>query len=53
MTLQVENADDWYERVKAKGLSITRDIQNQPWNSCDFILLDPSGNTIVITSDLA
>lgn len=53
MTLAVEDADAWYGSVKQKSVPLERDIATQPWGARDFIVLDPFGNAIVITSDSA
>ena len=50
MTLSVEDVDTWYEALKQQGLSFEREIQTQAWGSKDFVVQDPFGNTIVVTS---
>ena len=50
MTLDVDDADAWYEALKRKGISFEREIQDQPWGARDFMLHDPFGNLIVVTS---
>ena len=50
MTLAVADADAWYEALERKQIAIEREIQTQPWGARDFILLDPFGNTIVVSS---
>lgn len=50
VTLAVANVDAWYEELKRKGLFFEREIQSQPWGARDFIVEDPFGNTVVVTS---
>lgn len=50
MTLSIADADTWYEALKQKGVPFEREIQPQPWGARDFIVHDPFGNTIVVTS---
>lgn len=51
MTLSVADADSWYRRLEQKGVVFERELQRQPWGARDFVVHDPFGNTIVITSD--
>lgn len=51
MTLAVDDADAWYARLAGKGLRFEREIASQPWGARDFVVHDPFGNTIVVTSD--
>ncbi len=50
MTLSVANVNSWYETLKQKGVSFSNDIQTHPWGFRDFMVHDPFGNSIVITS---
>lgn len=50
MVLSVDDADQWYEALKQKGISFEREIQTQPWGARDFIVHDPFDNTIVVMS---
>lgn len=50
MTLSVDDADSWSEALESKGVAFEREIQSQPWGARDFIVQDPFGNTIVVTS---
>ena len=50
LTLSVTNADSWFETLKHKGIKFEQEIQTQPWGSREFIMHDPFGNTIVVTS---
>jgi len=51
MTLSVNDIEPWYERLQQKGAVFERELQRQDWGSRDFIVHDPFGNTIVVTSD--
>lgn len=42
MHLLVENVDDWWEHLRAKGID-AKPPQDRPWGLRDFALLDPSG----------
>ena len=50
MTLSVADVDSWYERLKREGVPFERELESQPWGARDFIVHDPFGNAIVITS---
>ena len=50
MTLSVDDVGTWYEALKQREISIEREILAQPWGSTDFIVHDPFGNSIVVTS---
>lgn len=53
MTLSVNDTDEWYERLRQKDIAFERDIETQPWGARDFVIHDPFGNIIVVTSDVA
>ena len=50
MTLSVTDVNSWYETLKQKGVSFTNEIMTHPWGFRDFMVHDPFGNSIVITS---
>lgn len=50
MTLSVDDADAWYQRLKQKGVVFERELQTEPWGLKDFVVNDPFGNTIVVSS---
>ena len=50
MTLSVNDVDAWYEHLQQKGVVFEQELQQRPWGARDFIVHDPFGNTIVVTS---
>lgn len=42
-SLEVEDADREYNRLKAEGVSIYQGIQNKPWGERSFVVDDPNG----------
>ncbi|MGO4294845.1 VOC family protein [Chitinophaga sp. RAB17] len=43
LTIEVENVDEWYQQLKAKGAHIVIDIRNEPWGDRHFAIQDPNG----------
>ena len=48
--LRVTDAAILAEQVRTRGVSLTRDLQQEPWGSLAFNLTDPSGNRIHLES---
>lgn len=45
--ISVDNVDEFYQGVLAKGLKPSSEPQNYPWGNREFILHDPDGYKLV------
>ncbi|MEL6485013.1 MAG: VOC family protein [Bacteroidota bacterium] len=43
LTIEVEDVDEIYEQLKAKGISFEVDIRDEPWGDRHFAIIDPNG----------
>lgn len=43
LTIEVEDVDALYEKIKSKGVEIKIDIRNEPWGDRHFAIQDPNG----------
>lgn len=43
LTIEVEDVDQIYEQLKAKGISFAVDIRDEPWGDRHFAIIDPNG----------
>lgn len=50
MSIQVDNADEMFERAQQRGLKITQQPTNYPWGHRMFKILDPDGITVALYS---
>lgn len=50
--INVENVDEFYEGVVAKGLEPISEPQDFPWGHREFVLQDPDGYKLVFFSKL-
>ncbi|WP_290240315.1 VOC family protein [Pedobacter aquatilis] len=50
LTIEVDNVDELYERIKKKGIVIKIDIRNEPWGDRHFAIEDPNGVGIDIVT---
>ena len=50
MTLSVADVDAWYAALVRKGVPFAQELETRPWGARDFVVHDPFGNTIVVTS---
>lgn len=50
LTIEVENVDAMYERIKRLGVKIEVDIRNEPWGDRHFAFYDPNGIGIDIVT---
>ncbi|MFC3198604.1 VOC family protein [Parapedobacter deserti] len=50
LTIEVENVDELYEAVKAKGVPIKIDLRDEPWGDRHFAIVDPNGVGIDIVT---
>jgi len=48
LNLSVENVDEFYSEVLAKGLKPSSEPKDWPWGSREFVLRDPDGYKLVI-----
>ena len=42
-TIEVDNVDDYYKKIKAKGTPIHIDIRDEDWGDRHFAVVDPNG----------
>jgi len=50
--LSVENADALYAEYRARGVEITRELGNTPWNSREFVVKDCDGRLLAFGASL-
>lgn len=50
LTLEVENVDEWYEKIQKKGVKIEIEIREEPWGDRHFAIQDPNGVGIDIVT---
>jgi catechol 2,3-dioxygenase-like lactoylglutathione lyase family enzyme len=50
LTIEVEDVDQFYKTIKAKGVAIKIDIRDEPWGDRHFAIEDPNGIGIDIVS---
>lgn len=43
LTIEVEDVDELYEAVKAKGIPVAIDLRDEPWGDRHFAIVDPNG----------
>lgn len=43
LTLEVENVDHWYKKLKEKGADIKIELRDEPWGDRHFAIEDPNG----------
>ncbi|MEM8765669.1 MAG: VOC family protein [Bacteroidota bacterium] len=43
LTIEVEDVDQIYEQLKAKGMSFEVNIRDEPWGDRHFAIIDPNG----------
>lgn len=48
--INVENADEFYEEIKANGLKSLSEPKDFPWGHREFVLADPDGYKLVFFS---
>lgn len=48
LSIEVDNVDELYDRVKAAGYEIVYDLADEPWGVRRFFVRDPFGNIINI-----
>jgi uncharacterized glyoxalase superfamily protein PhnB len=50
--INVENVDEFYQTIMAKGLKTLSEPQDFPWGHREFVLADPDGYKVVFFSKL-
>ena len=50
LTIEVEDADEVYKRIKNKGIAIAVEIRDEPWGDRHFAIVDPNGIGIDIVT---
>ena len=50
LTIEVENVDEWYEKVRNKGVKIEIEMREEPWGDRHFAIQDPNGVGIDIVT---
>lgn len=50
ITIEVDDVDAFYKKLKEKGVAITIDIRNEPWGDRHFAITDPNGVGIDIVT---
>ena len=50
LTIEVDDVDAWYQRLKAKGVNVKIDLRDEPWGDRHFAIEDPNGVGIDIVT---
>ncbi len=50
LTIEVENVDEWYEKMQQKGIKIHIAMREEPWGDKHFAIQDPNGVGIDIVT---
>jgi catechol 2,3-dioxygenase-like lactoylglutathione lyase family enzyme len=50
LAYQVEDVDEWYRRIREKGLPIRGELADKPWGHRTFSLTDPDGLKVILFS---
>jgi catechol 2,3-dioxygenase-like lactoylglutathione lyase family enzyme len=43
LTIEVDQVDDYYKRIKALGIPIEIELRDEPWGDRHFAIVDPNG----------
>ncbi len=52
LTIEVDNVDHWYEKMKKLSADIRVDLKNEPWGDRHFAITDPNGIGIDIVTHI-
>ncbi len=52
LTIEVEDVNDVYEKVIAKGLTILHPLTDEPWGVRRFFVVDPNGLVVNVMSHI-
>jgi len=50
LAYEVDDVDEWYRRVRGKGLSIRGELADKPWGHRAFSVTDPDGIKVILYS---
>jgi catechol 2,3-dioxygenase-like lactoylglutathione lyase family enzyme len=50
LTIEVEQVDQWYQKLKKLGIEIKIDLRSEPWGDRHFAIQDPNGIGIDIVT---
>ncbi|RPD42088.1 VOC family protein [Chitinophaga barathri] len=50
LTVEVENVDEWYEKLRQMGVDIKITMREEPWGDKHFAIQDPNGVGIDIVT---
>ena len=50
LTIEVENVDDYYHKLKEQGVPIAIALREEPWGDRHFAIIDPNGIGIDIVT---
>ena len=50
LTIEVENVDDYYHKLKEQGVTIAIALREEPWGDRHFAIIDPNGIGIDIVT---
>lgn len=50
LTIEVENVDEYYHKLKEQGVPIAIDLREEPWGDRHFAIVDPNGIGIDIVT---
>lgn len=51
--VEVENVDEYFKSLKAKGLRTSSEPRDWPWKKREFVVKDPDGYKLVFYSPIA
>ena len=50
LTIEVENVDEYYRKLKEQGVPIAIELREEPWGDRHFAIIDPNGIGIDIVT---
>jgi catechol 2,3-dioxygenase-like lactoylglutathione lyase family enzyme len=48
LACEVQDVDEWYQRIRDKGLPIRGELADKPWGHRTFSLTDPDGMKVIL-----
>lgn len=48
LAYEVDDVDEWYRRVREKGLPIKGELADKPWGHRSFSVTDPDGIKVIL-----
>lgn len=52
LSIEVDNANTWHDRLSARGILIARVLEDAPWGRRSFGIVDPDGLRICYYHDM-